>query len=141
MKKIVKEPLPLRARDIIRDLSMVRNALGKLRNQGKDYDDLIDEIIAIGEDDSFPSSKVLQAKFNLTPAKLKRLLDQLYQDFLEAIRMDATLLQFPTVEHCFCVNGYHGFFSFACQLPFTPRVGENINIPFVKGKESLTSFL
>ena len=40
---------PIRARDILSNLSSARPALIKLKGQGKDYDPLIDVIVRIGE--------------------------------------------------------------------------------------------
>lgn len=122
---------PIRARDIIINLSFAPTALAKLKNKGKEYDPLIDTITAIGEDDPIPASKDLQACFSISPAKLRKWIDTLYEDFLDAIRMDSTVIQLTRLEHRICVYGYRGFISFLCHLPITPRIGEAIDVPFI----------
>jgi hypothetical protein len=122
---------PIRARDIITNLSFARTALAKLKNKGKEYDPLIDTIIAIGEENPIPASKDLQLRFSISPAKLKKWIDTLYEDFLNTIRTDSTMIQFTRLEHKICIYGHRGFISFLCQLPVTPRIGEAIDIPFI----------
>lgn len=121
------------ARDIFRNLCSVRPALAKLKGQGKKYDSLIDVLLLIGEEDPYPASKDLQQRLGLTAGQLKKLIDTLHDDFVEGIRENATLLQFPVVEHHFYIQGYKDSdsVSFNCQLPVTPRVGEELALPFV----------
>lgn len=130
------EKEPIRARDILSNLSNARPALAKLKGQGKEYDPLIDVIINIGEEDPIPASKDLQAQFSIKPAKLKKWVDNLYEDFLTAIRMDSCILEFTDVEHRICIYGYRSFVSFSCKLPVVPRVGEEISIPFISAYAS-----
>ncbi|RTQ45861.1 hypothetical protein EJV47_23820 [Hymenobacter gummosus] len=119
------------ARDIFRDLSSARPALAKLKGKGKLYDELIDVLLNLGEEDPYPASKDLQQRLGLSSGRLKKLIDELHEDFTTGIREDATLLQFPLVEHHFYVKGYNDSVSFNCQLPVTPRVGEELGLPFV----------
>ncbi|SFF32187.1 hypothetical protein [Spirosoma endophyticum] len=121
----------IRARDIIINLSFARTALSKLRNKDKEYDPLIDAIISIGEEDPIPESKELQALFSISPAKLRKWIDTLYRDFLDTIRTDSKVIQFARLEHRICVYGSRQFISFLCQLPITPRIGEEIDVPFI----------
>jgi hypothetical protein len=119
------------ARDIFRNLCSVRPALAKLKGQGKKYDALIDVLLLIGEEDPYPASKDLQLRLGLSAGQLKKLIDTLHDDFVEGIRDNATLLQFPLIEHHFYVQGYKDSVSFNCQLPVTPRIGEELVLPFV----------
>jgi len=130
-KKTDSKKEPIRARDILINLSLARTALAKLKNKGKEYDPLIDTITAIGEDDPIPASKDLQRRFSISPAKLKKWIDTLYEDFLNAIRTDSTVIQYTRLDHRICIYGFRGFISFLCQLPITPRIGEAIDIPFI----------
>ncbi|GAB4015268.1 hypothetical protein GCM10028808_40110 [Spirosoma migulaei] len=130
-KNVDIEKEPIRARDIITNLSFARTALAKLKNKGKEYDPLIDTITAIGEDDPIPASKDLQVRFSISPAKLRKWIDTLYEDFLGAIRTDSTVIQFTRLEHRICIYGSRGFISFLCQLPVIPRIGEEIDVPFI----------
>lgn len=122
------------ARDIFRNLCSVRPALAKLKGRGEKSDALIDVLLAVGEGQQYPTypkSKELQQILGLTPGKLKSLIDDLHGAFLERILEDATLLQFPLVEHQFYVQGYKESVTFNCLLPVTPRIGEELVLPFV----------
>ncbi len=119
------------ARDIFRNLCSVRPALAKLKGQGKKYDALIDVLLLVGEEDPYPASKDLQQRLGLSAGQLKKQIDALHEDFVEGIRDNAALLQFPLVEHHFYVRGYQDSVSFICQLPVTPRIGEELALPFV----------
>jgi hypothetical protein len=119
------------ARDIFRDLCFAKPAISRMKGQGKLYDSLIDVLLAVGEEDPYPSSKSLQQQFNLSAGQLKKLIDELYEDFMEGISQNAALLRFPVVVHHFYVKSYDGEVVFDCQLPVTPRVGEKLELPFL----------
>lgn len=112
------------ARDIFRDLCFAKPALVRMKGKGKAYDALVDILLAVGEEDPYPASKALQQQLGLSAGRLKKLIDELYEDFTEGISQDATLLRFPVAVHHFYVKGYEGSVVFNCQLPVTPRVGE-----------------
>ena len=42
------------------------------------------------------------------------------------------MLQFPMVEHHFLMDGYSNRAFFACKLSVTPRVGEELEVPFLE---------
>lgn len=119
------------ARDIFRDLCFAKPALARMKDQGKMYDVLIDVLLAVGDEDPYPASKDLQQQLGLSGGRLKKLIDELYEDFMEGISQDATLLRFPVVVHHFYVKGYDGSVVFDCQLTVTPRVGEQLELPFL----------
>jgi len=72
-----------------------------MKGQGKAYDGLIDVLLAVGEENPYPASKSLQQQFNLSAGQLKKLIDELYEDFMEGISQNAALLRFPVVVHHF----------------------------------------
>jgi hypothetical protein len=123
---------PLRVQEMLRDLSRARPGLTKLRGKGKDYDPLIDVIVAIGPKDwPLPASKALQEQFGINAAKLRKWLDALYWDFMTAIEEDPDLLQFRQVSYLFCVPGFRDYRTFQCRLPVPPRVGDTVMLPFI----------
>jgi len=119
------------ARDIFHDLCHAKPTLARMKGQGKAYDGLIDVLLAVGEENPYPASKALQQQFNLSASQLKKLIDELYEDFTEGISQNAALLRFPVVVHQFYVKSYDGEVVFDCQLPVTPRVGEKLELPFL----------
>lgn len=127
-----KEIEPIPSRNILLDLTHAKPVLLQLKEFGKEYNPLIDVLIAIGEDDPLPKSKELQTQFNITPAKLRKWLETLHEDFLNGIYNDETLLSFPVVKTIVSVKGFRRSTGFSCQLPFIPRVGEMMKIPFLK---------
>lgn len=88
--------------------------------------------MGIGEEDQLPVSKDLQQQLSLTAAGLRRWVTLLHKDFLVVIEEAADVLQFPVVEHCFLLDGFANQAFFTCRLPVTPRVGEEVEVPFLE---------
>lgn len=124
---------PIKSRTMLHDLLHSRPAMLRLKELGTEYAPLIDLLLDLGEDDAVPPSKDIQAQLDLTTTKLKRWIEGLYQDFLQAITSSADTLQFHQVEHVFRVPGRRDFIMFPCRLPTIPRAGEGIELPFITG--------
>lgn len=134
------EPRSCRARDIIRCLARAKSTVARLQHRGKAYDALIARLLTIGEEDSCPASKDLQTQLRISPARLKRWLKDLYTDFVTALREEADFLQLPQVEHLIILNGREGVATILCRLPVTPRVGEELRVPFLWAETSSDSY-
>lgn len=136
MRQVKKQPEKetMRARDMLRDLRQAQNTLAKLQNKGKSYDQLIGVLTGLGEDVRTPSSTELQSRFSTTPARLRKWIEQMYEDFLETIQMDPDSYSIQSCEHVFYIKGYRDTACFSCRLPVTPRVGERVNLPFLRAK-------
>jgi len=125
---------PIKSSKILHSLSVARPGLAKLQGKGKPYDPLIEVILTIGPDDKTPASKTLQEQLGITAGKLRKWLEDLHQDFIEAISADADVLQYTNVEHMLHVRGQRENVSFLCRLPIVPRIGEGIELWFLMGE-------
>ena len=134
MKKPELKKDPIRASEIFRDLRRALPALQKLKQRGEAYNALIDIILALNEEESMPLGKELQQRLNLSPSRLKKMVDVLYEDFIDGIGEGAELLQFTNVEHQFYVKGYRDSAMVSCRLPVTPRVGDEVELPFIEAR-------
>ena len=118
------------------DLSSMRSrAMGLLKN-GKDYNTLL---AAITEKDYYyddslklPSLKELAEYTGLKYDVVRRQLRQIYEDLLPHDE-NGTPFYFNKVKYVFYLDGYKNKLSVDVDtLPVTPRIGENITIPFFK---------
>lgn len=126
----VKSPPGMK--DAFLDLCYAKPALRRLKGHRKPYDALIDVLLGIGEEDPLPMGKDLQQQFGLTSAGLRRWVTMLHGDFLAVIGEDADALQLSALEHHFLIEDFANHASFICRLPATPRVGEEVEIPFLQ---------
>ena len=126
-----KVKTPPRMKEAFLDLCYAKPALRRLRGRGKPYDALIDVLLGIGEDDPLPVGKDLQLRFGLSAGVLRRWVTMLHEDFLDVIGEEPDVLQFPLVEHHFLLEDYANNAYFTCRLPVTPRVGEEVEVPFL----------
>jgi hypothetical protein len=127
-----KERTPPRMKDAFLDLCHAKPALHRLKGHGKPYDKLIEVLLGIGEEDSLPLGKDLQQQLDLTASGLRRWVTMLHEDFLTVIAEEPDVLQFPAVEHHFLLEDYTNNAFFTCRLSVTPRVGEEVEVPFLR---------
>jgi hypothetical protein len=118
--------------DAFLDLCRAKPVLQRLKGRGKPYDALIEVLLPVGEEDPVPVGKDLQQQFGVTAAVLRRWVTLLHDDFLTMIGEDADALQFPLLEHRFLLDDFTNKAFFTCRLPVTPRVGENVEVPFLE---------
>ncbi|TGE21508.1 hypothetical protein E5K00_14575 [Hymenobacter aquaticus] len=123
---------PPRMKDVFIDLYYAKPALLRLKGRGRPYDALIDIILVMGEDDPVPAGNQLQQQLGISASVLRRWVTLLHEEFLALIDADADVLQFPLVEHRFLIDDYTNKASCVCRLPVTPRVGEEVELPFLK---------
>jgi hypothetical protein len=140
MKSKMNKKPTYRSIEIFIDLRHAKPTVAKLRNSEKGYDFLIDEIMEMVEGKPYPRNKDLQMKYNLQPAKLKKLIDTLYEDFHAAIFDNPDMMTIEKASYWIYGEGYKGHFGFSCRLPVTPRVGEKLDLPFVRALVGTTSF-
>ena len=121
---------------IEKTISAIRPQTKTLLNKGKEYDNLINEILNYDynseEEQSFPSIKGLQSKLNMNYTKLKRLIQQIYDDIYELGWKDATAFTLNNVEYEFNIEFNGHYTSFRGFLPVCPRIGEAMQFPFFK---------
>ncbi len=123
---------PPRMKDVFLDLCYAKPALHRLKGRGKPYDALIDVLLVIGEDDPLPVGKDLQQQVGLTAGGLRRWVTLLHEDFLTIIAEESDVLQFSMVEHHFVLEDNTNNAFFTCRLAVTPRVGEEVEVPFLR---------
>ncbi|MVM30473.1 hypothetical protein GO755_10545 [Spirosoma sp. HMF4905] len=122
--------------DFLSCLSDAKPTLATLKNRGKTYDSLIDEVLAFPDPDSEekpPKLKVLESKLKISPPTLKKWTQELYTDFIALIESESAVMSFQTTRVCFRAKGRYEdtFLCFYCRIPHIPRVGEQVTIPFI----------
>lgn len=121
----------------------MRNFARKLIGKGKDYDDLLEFLLMndyyYDEDLLFPKMKDIQEQLNIPYTKLRKQLLKIYNELIEASYEDG--FNFKELEYFFSMSYLDEYISFSIKnLPVTPRVGENIEIPFFKEKLGTRNF-
>lgn len=129
MSTLTTNRLPTTSR-ILLAFFHTKSTVSKLKNIGKEYDPLIDEIMTLS---AFGRGtiKVLYEKLNISPGRLTKWIEDLYKDFIELIESEATVMSFQVVRVLFCIELAEEYIAFYCQVPFLPRVGEQVDLPFV----------
>lgn len=128
----------LRSSGIINDIYSMREFAKKLLKRGKDYDELLNFLFAIEEDEdgytNQPSMKEIQAKLKKPYSTIRKHLNEIYSD-LE--KHDQLGIEFPIkkVEYVFEMVYFQnrGYFTIN-DLPAVPRIGESVRIPFLREK-------
>lgn len=137
-EKTMKEefkPQPVRAKEMMLDLCSARFVLTHFQLEGRLYKGIVSELLNVGEDDPIPTSKKLQARLNLSANQLSKQLQELYEDFWSILHDGPMLIRPKEVIHIYHAKGYDDrYASFQCQLPVTPRIGERVTFPFLRGK-------
>ena len=113
------------------NLSLVKPAMLKMQQNGKDYAPLIGVILTLDTEVKKPTGKVIQQQLGISAAVYRRRLDKLYLDFLALIAVDADMLQFLDVEHILYVGKESASAEVRCRLAVTPRVGEAVELYFL----------
>lgn len=129
---------------MLMDLCSLINQTKHLLNNGKDYQILLKYLIKNNfwwdDDKVFPTIKNLMAETNLSNSKVQRMIKQMYKD-LVLCGEEQLLIEFDEVEYIFGLSYFDKSYYFSTRkLPFVPRVGENVNIPYFKNNVGTTSF-
>jgi len=108
-----------------------------LLNKGKNYDALLLEVLkydALSEEDQhFPTNKELQSVLKLSPGQLRTQLEAIYEDFLNAMGDSNTAFDFGEILVEFYVRGiFERSVTFYAKINYLPRVGENLELPFLR---------
>lgn len=120
---------------MILDMCSTRNVLIHMLDETTLFKELIADLLTIGEEDPIPSSKELQQRLFLSPAQLSKQLRKLYENFWTLLQKKPRLIQPQKVIHRVYAYGREDRTAyFQCQLPVTPRIGERVTFPFLRGK-------
>jgi|GEM_PF-1787124 hypothetical protein len=116
-----------------------------LLNKGKKYDALILELLKYDpfteEDRHFPTNKELQAILKLTSGQLRLQLVSIYEDFLTSMNDSNTTFNFGNILVEFYVRGYYKrSITFYARINQLPRVGEQLEMPFLKPHFNVGAF-
>ncbi|WP_320112298.1 hypothetical protein [Draconibacterium orientale] len=120
------------------DILSQRNFAKQLVGEGKDYDDVLNWLLAkdyyYDEDLPYPSIKELTEDLNISYSVARRLISCIYNELSEVYRnkIDYSI---PEVEYIFYLT-FLGNWAYVKlkNIPAPPRVGEDIVIPFFKEK-------
>lgn len=115
---------------IMRSLMYAKSTLINLKGRGRQYDPLIDEIIAIESDVKIPAYKYLMTKLKINREQLGEIINELNKDFIYALYDENFIIRFSQ-EYVLHVRGQRDSAWFKCHLPIVPRIGETIDIPFI----------
>jgi len=123
-------------RDVLRDISSIRRNAEVLLGKGKPYDDFLRFLINYKPlyDDNLPLPTLgnIAKDSGTTYSKVRRYLLKIYEDFLGDDEFDTTI-GFNKLEYEFSVKGFEEHLHVIVKgLPFIPRVGENVTLPFFR---------
>ncbi len=109
-----------------------------LYNKGKAYQTLLEEIMTYdyyNEDAEYPTQgKVITKRLGISAGKYKKWLQAIADDLEYLLRMESDILDLSqSYECCFSIQGFRDRVdSFNCRLAHIPKVGESINLPFLR---------
>jgi len=119
------------------DLLFIKTQLKELFKDNEKYNQLIEFMLSkefLESDEPIPSLKQIGIDLELKPHTLRKLIKDLYNQVFD-IEKD-NFLKFNKTEIYFDLNYFEndrGYFQ--CKnLAYLPRVGENIDIPFLKAQ-------
>jgi len=134
----------LSSKELLHDISAMRKFAMQLLQKGKAYENLlkliIDKDYYYSENISFPSIKELQAELGISYPVIRNQLARIYDDLLD-YEENGIDFSINEVEYIFTLRYFDNYASFKLDhLPVMPRVGEEINIPFLKAKVGTRSY-
>ncbi|MCB2380377.1 hypothetical protein LGH70_22485 [Hymenobacter sp. BT635] len=135
-----EERPPMKSEDMTRDLVTVPEVLRRLSEQNAEWQPLAKALFTLDSDAKVPTGKKLQQDLGLSPSKYRRWLDALYAAFLHLLESDADAVVFKEVEHQLILTGRRASQTFSCRLPLTPRVGEQLQLDFLRAVTGETVF-
>ena len=121
--------------EIIIALSSMPNHVKGLAGKGKNYDLLLIEILKYEsekEKSHLPSSRELQQRTKLDAQKVKKQLVEIYNDFLASMGTELQSYSSTSIICEFDVHFLDRSKRFYAHLPFIPRIGEQVQLSFLK---------
>ncbi|GAB3840353.1 hypothetical protein GCM10028821_44960 [Hymenobacter jeollabukensis] len=122
----------MKSEEMTRDLVTVPEVLRRLAEQNAEWQPLAKALLAVDRDAKVPTGKKLQQDLGLSPSRYRRWLDTLYTAYLHLLESDADAIVFKQVEHQLILTGRRASQTFSCRLPITPRVGEQLQLDFLR---------
>ncbi|UOQ75296.1 hypothetical protein [Hymenobacter cellulosilyticus] len=122
----------MKSEEMTRDLVTVPKVLRRLAEQNAEWQPLAKVLFALDSDAKVPTGKKLQQDLGISPSKYRRWLDALYAAYLHLLESDADAVPFKQVEHQLILTGQRASQTFSCRLPITPRVGEQLQLDFLR---------
>jgi len=127
-----EEVPPMKSEDMTRDLLKLPQVLRRLAAQPLEWQPLAKALLVVDREARTPTGKQLQQALGVTPARFRRWLDALYAAYLQLLETDADAVTFQQVEHQLLLSGRRASQAFSCRLPNTPRVGEQLQLDFLR---------
>lgn len=134
----------LSTKELLHDIGAMRKFAIQLLGKSKAYEKLlrliIDKDYYYNVALAFPSIKKLQSELGLSYQVIRNQLARIYDDLLD-YEENGIDFSINEVEYIFTLRYFDKYASFKLDhLPVMPRVGEEINIPFLKAKVGTRSF-
>ncbi|WP_426491278.1 hypothetical protein [Hymenobacter sp. 102] len=126
------ETPPMKSEEMMRDLLAVPKVLRRLAEQQTEWQPLAEILLSLEGDAKIPTGKKLQQDLGLSPAKYRRWLDAFYSAYLHLLESDADTIVLQQVEHQLILTGRRASQTLSCRLPITPRIGEQLQLDFLR---------
>lgn len=134
--------LKLSSREMLLDISAMRERSKTLLNQGKEYDQLLRYLISLNyfydEEVRLPSIREISEATGIEYSKVRKYIRQIYVDlvlrhYVNEDEFNASF-SFGSVRYTVSISGRDGRYMYmeVDELPVIPRVGENVEIPYFK---------
>lgn len=122
-------------KEMLRDInSMISRAELLLDNKPK-YSTVLKHLIQINNenDESIKTMKQLSDQIGCSLDKFRKSVELIYNDLCDFEIMESNSFNFPALEIQFCLEGlYSPMTFFTNNLPFIPRKGETIMVPYFR---------
>ncbi|QIL78320.1 hypothetical protein [Hymenobacter sp. HDW8] len=127
-----EETPPMKSEDMTRDLVKLPLVLRRLAGQPTEWQPLAKVLLAVDSETRVPTGRQLQQELGIPPSRFRRWLETLYAAYLNQLETDADAVEFKQVEHQLILTGSRASQVFSCRLPVTPRVGEQLQLDFLR---------
>jgi len=138
-----KMELKLSIKRVLLDILSIKKQVFESFKDNKDYRKLLlflmEKDYYDDEEIPIPTLKEIEISLGLKSQQLRKMLKNIYDEFFSY--ENKYKMKFNTIEIHFYLDYFKRFASFQCEeLIYLPRVGENIDIPFLKATVGVDYF-
>jgi len=133
------------SKELIFSISSMKSFCRFLTPKDETYQKVLDQVLQYdyyNEDSKLPSSKDIYTKLGITSASFKKYLNQIYTDLIELMFNNPSVFSISKLTYHFYIRGFprsEGV-SINGYIPFCPRVGDQVELPFLRAHFHSTYF-
>ncbi|MGA3014371.1 MAG: hypothetical protein ABSD71_10090 [Bacteroidales bacterium] len=133
---------PIHVREIQNAIVNLASLAETLFETETPYEALLKEVLKHRySDEGWPPMKAYEEKLNLKSGQAKSMLVKIFNDLMSRVcAYKEPRYRITDVVHQIYVQNYGKSFTFRCQLPVTPKIGEQVEFPFLNSKVGSSLF-